>query len=450
MYVHPYGDDLSYAFHGTHSALGERLLQEYRTWNGRYFSSILVLRGPLVLGFDLGLKLYRAVPVVLMVLLVHAAYTLLRTRDLVELSRLRALLAALGFLAVLMNLIPHEGEGLYWYTGAVTYFLPCILILHGAIAVLRYRAATGVLQQVAWAAWGAVLLVALSGSNEVVMVYMLLATGTALFLTERTNSAARPLLLAVFIVALVCAAVVYFAPGNALRSGYFEHTHEPLRTLAFASAQTLRFIGRWSVSPAYLLASLLVLAWAREAQGKALAQWSTRAGRWLALALPITAVFVAMALPYWATGILGQHRTANLALFVFLPLSWWALVVWDVQVFRPRGWAVPLSTHRHRPLLLALLALSLLFTGQDGRVTSDLVSGRAARYDAQCMHRYDQVRQAIRSGASELELEPLNDPPKALSVLDLYADPQHWMNTSLALYFGGDSLHIRLSNGQGR
>lgn len=443
-YIHPYADDFSYAYNGMRSALLDRLLLEYQHWNGRYFSNILVLRGPLNFGLDLGLVLYRCVPVLLIGLLIHASWSLLRTARILEKSGPNSLIVAMGGVAIFLHLMPHAGEGLYWYTGAVTYLLPNILLLYLGLAVLRFARAIRPWEAASWSVLAILLVVIIAGSNELAMVYMLLASAVALIMSFRGERRLRLLFSALFITALICAAIVYLAPGNTVRGSHFTHTHEPIRTLAYATAQTIRFVGHWVLSPVFALSTIVILEWARRCTDThPLITWISRVNRHVALLAPLGAVFIAMVLPYWSTGMLGQYRTVNAALFIFLPLAWLALLVWDVQVFRMRSWTLSLASPRYRPLLLAVLAFFLFFGRHDGDVTSDLFSGRAARYDAQCAERYVLVQEAISSGASELDLELLRDPPASLSVLDLSTDPGHWMNTSIVLYFGGEQLRIR-------
>ena len=51
FYVHPFADDFSYAVAGMRTELLPRLWDEYNLWNGRWFSNIMVLRGPLAVSY---------------------------------------------------------------------------------------------------------------------------------------------------------------------------------------------------------------------------------------------------------------------------------------------------------------------------------------------------------------------------------------------------------------
>jgi hypothetical protein len=440
-FIHPYADDLSYAWTGMHSALGERLVLEYKYWNGRYFSNILVLRGPLVLGLEQGLPLYRMVPVVLMVLFIAAAYALLREMFAAVLSKLRTLIAAMSFLLLYVHLMPHAGEGLYWYTGAVTYLFPSILLLVFAVLQLRGIRVQGSGARAGHMGLSAALVAAIIGSNEVHMVLVLALHVLCLYGSKSFRGRPEQWMLFAWIVA--CASVVVLAPGNAMRGAHFHASHDPLRTIAFSTLQTVRFTGWWLLSPVFLLASLMVLRWGRSCAGASLLNDRLhRYDRWSVLILPFGLVLLTMVLPYWSTGMLGQHRTVNVALFVFLPLAWLALLVWDAQVFRPKGWALAPRWLPQRAGLLLLMTIGLLVLRHDGAVSHDLLQGYAGRYDAQCMERYAKVRAAIASGNDRLVLDALDLPPRSLNVLDLGPDPGNWMNTSLARYLGSDSLEI--------
>jgi hypothetical protein len=415
---------------------------EFNHWNGRYFSNILVLRGPMLLGMERGLPLYRIVPIVLLVLCISAAYMALRAAFPNTLTRMSSLLSSISFTVLLVHLMPHAGEGLYWYTGAVTYFLPNIFMLLNLAVLLHWRNSRSKELRLLLVIISAILIAAIVGSNEVAMVHVLLLQSAVLILCW--TSGMRNLLIGLLVWALLCSSLVYFAPGNAVREAHFINTRVPFRTLAYGVAQTARFAGLWLLSPVFLFASVLILQWGRGLpQDDAFRKFLHHTSRWMALALPVLAVFLAMALPYWGTGILGQHRTVNAALFMFLPLTWLALLAWDAQVLQQSGRSLVPQNRMLRGAGLVVVGLSLLFLRQDGAVTADLWSGTLKRYDAQCSNRYTRVQEAIRMGSDSLELDLLGDAPRSLKVLDLNADPDHFMNRGLVLFFGGDELLIR-------
>ncbi len=435
-YVHPFADDFSYAVAGMHNALGPRLLDEYRFWNGRWFSNILVLRGPLVLGLERGLWLYRVVPLLLIGLTWFGAYRLAHAWvDAPAASRKSLVLASGWFTLLYLHLMPDPSEGIYWYTGAVSYQLPGALMLLVAAAWCRSMDADR--QGRKRAMWFAVFTaVVICGCSELHMVFMVLLHAALLVRSLKHRSVPPSVALLSFAVVLIAAAVMVFAPGNEGRAAQFPHKEELGRTLLWGAAQTGRFLFTWILSPGLLLVSLLFLSCIRylHLSRSAIALLNTWRV-WQVAAFTLVLVFASMALPYWSTGLLGQHRSVNATLLLFLP-CWFLLLMlmqerWPV---RTPGW--------FRPALVGLLAVTFLFTGSGGALTSDLLSRRMAQRNQALHDRYAMIRLAIERGDVGVVVPPLLPTVASLRFLDADPDPGHWINRSMAQYFGAPALEL--------
>jgi hypothetical protein len=435
--MHPYADDWSYAATAFDEPFSDRLVHEYRSWNGRLASNILVLRGPLVLGLERGLPLYRALPLTWIALMVMGWTLLIRSLGPWGPPRSWAFPGALLITTLWLNTLPDLTEGLYWYTGTVTYTLPNLILLFIASAALRSTQAANRGQRVLWS-----MLVVVPGlwaawSSEVHLVILVVAVAVrSLFLLRRDGHLPGPLW-ALAALSAMAALVLVLAPGNATRAAHFPLRGDLINTLAMGGLQTLRFLLAWILSPAICAASFLWLVLLRRTKVILLPGLDLRA---LVVAL-VGTVFVIMAMPYWATGLLGQHRTVNVAFFLFLPL--WALVIAAVErdVLRPANSALP----RHRalvPVLSGFLVLSLLLGGNDGRVASDLLSDAAARSDSTWTARYAEVRKAAVRGGSSVTFTPMVAPPVAIRTMEPDTAPDHWTNTSLARYLGAPGVRI--------
>lgn len=438
FFIHPYADDLSYAAIGMRTELVARLGDEYLNWNGRWFSNALVLRGPLVLGLEPGLALYRCMPVVLMLFtwqasraLIRAAAPLLRKSD--------ASLGAAWFLLLFLQLMPDPGEGVYWYTGAVSYLIPgagLLWMLAMVIPAIQSH------WMISWprALGMGMLGAAIAGCNELHMVLMVILT--ACLVLPDLRSGVRISLKLWVIAAWVAASalVMIWAPGNEARAAAFESRHVMGRTLLWGALQSGRFAIIWMASPALVLASVLFLAGLQAwKQG---ATWlSARLPRpWVIIVTLCGVLFATMALPYWATGVLGQHRTVNGALLALLP--GWFLLLASLRewLLTSRRWlTMPAAM---RIVAHALLIISLFGTGSGARLNGDLFSGRLRRFDAALRERYATVMAARDAGAKRLEVPKLIDPPASIRYLDAGPDPEDWMNRSLANYLGADSVRI--------
>ena len=439
VYVHPYADDFSYAVAGMRQPLLERLAQEYASWNGRYFSNILVLRNPLVLGLGTGLVAYRTVPVALILLTWSAVYRFLSALAGTSSYRTEVTVVALAGVLLFLHGMPDASEGIYWYTGAVTYQVPnalgLILVANWIIALRRDHQRPGSL----WWCVQAVLVIIIAGCNELHMAYLVLFHAGLLIWCRKGVPQAQRMVLILLGLSVACGLIVALAPGNATRGANFPLRHELLRTLVYSTAQTGRFIGTWLFDPVFLSASALFIVWRRRGTN-ARVLFTPFLDRRAALGLPVAVVFVAMFVTYWPTGLLGQYRTLNAAWFFFLP-AWFAmLAVWEPHL---PAWIRPdVLSRRFLHGLTIAIALLVLVTGRDGKLSYDLLFGRGARYDHAVVERYRLITLAVRSGKNApLEL-PAIEPPRSLVILPLNTSPDHWVNRSMADYFGNAQLNI--------
>lgn len=440
-FIHPYADDLNYAAVGMEGPLAERLVVEYRTWNGRWSTNPAVLRGPLTWAPAPSLGWYRAMPAFFILLTICSAFFLLRTMLKDATDSTRMWLGATGFTSIYLNLMPHLGQGIHWYTGAVTYQAASALMLVHVAAVIRMRGATR--QRSLWTALGTATLLFIAGANEVSM--MLVVAFHALLVLMRWRSGARvqALSVALLSIAVLAGAMMAAAPGNAVREEHFPARHDPFLTGVWSMLQTGRFGSAWVFSPIMLVATLLVMPAIRDLASRSRDLASL-------LAIPVRhwslitfgMLFLVMALPYWTTGLLGQHRTVNVALFFFIPL--WLLTVgaFDAQVLLRRGWRLPLSRAWGRRVLMMLAIALLTYAGNDRRVMDDLFSGRAVRYDMRMRERYALIREGMARGAEQVVVPALHDVPLSLAPLDAGPDPGHWMNRGLAAWMGDPELRI--------
>jgi len=437
-YVHPYADALSYATVGMRSGLMERLVLEYNHWNGRYFSNILVLRSPMVLGFERGLFWYRLVPLALMLLTWLGAYRLIRALFRGLLTNANARIAGLIFLLVYLNAMPDASEGFYWYTGAVSYQFPSALILILAAHWVNYLQEPSKPMPLIRSLFMGLLVVVIAGCSELHMA-VLTAGHAVLLLVQRLRTGQwNKTVVLFFLLSVICALVVALAPGNAVRGDNFPMKHDLVHTGLWSTLQSGRFIAIWVLTTVLLPFSVLFIGWLRSAAVGA--SWFAM-NKWLAAALPVSAVLLAMVLPYWSTGLLGQYRTVNTALLLFIPLWFVALAVWDAQVFRKR-WPIQLDL---RGTHCALLLVTLLFFvwGRDMSVSLDLFTGSAAQYDHEMLDRSARIEQAVENGNTELVLPPVTQ-PRSLVITQPGADPDQWMNRSLAEFFGNKDLELRV------
>ena len=439
-HAHPVADDFCYAAKSRGASLWAWSFSEWMNWNGRYASNLLMIHGPLTWSTDL-LPGYRMVPVLLILSTFLSFWFFLRRALQHALSTGQEMLGALAFLLLYLNLMPDLGEGFYWYTGAVTYQLGSILmlvhlgLLFGTHAGWK-RALVFLLN--------VVLAAVITGMDEIHMLLMVaLHAGRFVWLVrKRPGLVARLLLLGVVGAG---AALMYLAPGNAVRGGMFADTHLFWRSLGMSALQAVRFVGTWVLSPALLAFSVLYIPVHRYMREHVPAfARMLQLSPWVAAALPFLLVMASTFPAYWGTGLLGQHRTINVAYIFFIPLWFLNLSLWLERPLMRNVQGLVLPTKAKISFFaLALLGLNLTHNGY--AANSDLFSGRAANYDRVMSQREAAVRNAANDPESRVTFIRLEHPPHSLPNYEEDGPLRSWMVDCEARFFGAEERQVSMN-----
>jgi len=413
-------------------------IHSYQMWSGRYLANFINLLNPIAFG---SFQAYQVVPIFLLYGLIAAIsyfiFQILRGSDL---STYHKLTIGMALSLIYIHNVPDIAQAFYWYTGAITYQLGNIfafILMGNTVRILRDEQEHHGLKHF----MNFVLIVLMIGCNEVVMLLACLALCATSFILIKQKHRSRNHLIAYTIVALICACVVIFAPGNAKREALFTDNHQLFYSLGMTILQTARFSFEWLASTPLIVASILFIPLSLRLSksisfiGKSSAKHAIVAGIVLVL-IPAICIFP----PYWATGILGQHRSVNVGYLFFL-IAWFANIsIWThrftlAQEIHFTGWI--------RNCLMVFFVLGISFTGNGLNVLVDLISGQAQQYDRELSYRYRTLEEAKRTQASTVILSPLNVQPKTLFVLDIVENSDHWINTSYAKFFGIEGVPIR-------
>jgi hypothetical protein len=207
------------------------------------------------------------------------------------------------------------------------------------------------------------------------------------------------------------------------------------------SLQTIRFLGDWLSSGPLLVASALWVASADRARSlvdqKHVRMYLAGCLAGLLLVVPMSA-FPA----YWATGILGQHRTMNTAYFAFLLLWFAGIGLWSASGSRYAAAVRTLGRELRVPLVVLLLA-SLALTHNSYALGSDFVSGRFAAFDREMLERERALRDCRDTSRTTCDIAAIRAIPASFFVLDIAPAARDWVNVAYARYFGLSEVRLR-------
>jgi hypothetical protein len=138
---------------------------------------------------------------------------------------------------------------------------------------------------------------------------------------------------------------------------------------------------------------------------------------------------------YWETGLLGQHRTIDVAYFAFLLLGFAAVSSW-LAAGGPRGDRLRAFCVSWQAPLAMLFGIAILLSGNSYTVGSDLLSGRFVAFDREMKSRYEAL--AVCRASSELvcRIDPIQDVPASYFFVDVSKNASEFVNAAYARYFG--------------
>lgn len=430
FYAHPSADDFSFSYSGRYTSFIQGQIDEYMCWNGRYFSNILVVINPI--RFHLN-SIYQFVPLMMLCVLWLSLYSFIHAVLLHCWSACNKILVASLLLALYLHQLPIVSEGIYWYTGSVIYTIGCastLYLISLFILYLRRKFIFG--KKILHSCLIFLVLVASMGFNEVQTAIILVLTLFFIFLLILEKKRVPLICYAVLFISIICGLILVLAPGNHVRSQFFPQRQLFWHSVTFASAQCLRFAGTWLTSVPLLSSSLLyVVCFRRLSSRSEIIKKSFYLNRFTSGLLLVCPMFICFFAPYWSTGILGQHRTANVAYFFFLPMWFINLSVWYNRAESIISRLSSINKLWQYCLLWGIIILSLLVTKNGCYAWGDLYRGRAKQFDLQMTTRYKSLNIELDT----IRLDAIKNPPYMLFVLDITNNPDHWQNHCYNLYF---------------
>jgi hypothetical protein len=431
QYANPVADDLIYAANKKKNDLLQLLIRDYFYWNGRYASNILVFSNPMVID---SLWMYKAAPIALLIFTILSNFFFI-TVVLKELSdNLERMIITLLFSLLFLYQLPILSEGIYWYTGAITYQLAnCLMLVY--LALLRlYTTGKTIIHKFVHILLLGILLIAVIGFNEVHMIAFLMFACISLFIIKKHKLPHARLFISLFVLTMVSSAMMVFAPGNEIRAGMMSGNHRFLPSLFFSLAQTLRFFLEWISSPPLILLSVLYYYFnKKQREHNALFAASFYLSQPYSVALLFFTVFIAVFPAYWSMGMLGQHRTLNVAYCLFL-LLWFINLTVFFNAYREQLDSLKPLSFRLMVPVCTVIVFSFLFTKNGYDLLNDLFYGRACLYDQQMQKRNELMREP----RDTIYFDRMVNSPKSLLWYDMTESPDYWLNQSYTLYFEGN------------
>ena len=424
IYNHPSADDFNFYVNTENLGYFETQSNWYLTWTGRYFSSAIISL-PIFLKSQ-SFAVYKTVPVLLFIGLMSSLMQL--TKILFStLSLLNRAALVSFFMVAFLAQIPSIAEGFYFLSATITYTLPCILLIVLLATIKKALLARKLRHRLL----AILLTIAIVGCNETSMVLLNLILLTIIMFQYAVNKLFNRFLLIVFLICIMCSLIVYFSPGNSIRSLQFPEKHQFWYAIKKSAIALRGYLGKWM--PALLVFGIALISLINK---KIKHNPLVKIHPLLIIAITLLLVFIGFFVGYWSVGSLIPKRTINVLYFTFL-LGFTVSIVSFVS--NP-------SYRKYTKISPFISILLLLFTANNlfresniSIVFSDLYSNTAQNYNKELQFRYSLLEDC----STNCTVPALNNLPATIYAYDITSDHRHWRNLSYAQYFKKNQISIQ-------
>ncbi len=438
-FVHPISDDFCYTLLGLRENFLETVINEYFRWNGRYSSNFLVILNPMVWN---NLNVYQLIPQLLItgtfLSFAFLFYTIFKT----IIPLINILNLGLIFTLLFIYQMPSVAEGFYWYTGSISYQAASVIFLFYLGSLIKYNNKEFLISKTLHLSFNCMLLILMIGFNEVIMLLLVLFHFVIAYKNHHHDSSFKFAANTLFLVSILAGSAVFFAPGNSYRESNFIDNHNILRSVIFTFMQSIRFFLDWISNIPFVLGSVLSINFVQQFRDKnSLIKNSFYLKPYESSILLIGIFIVCIFPPYWATNILGQHRTINTAYFFFILMWFVNLISWTNYLEKKFIFKLNINP-KIKLLFIALIIASLSFTKNGYTSFLDIFYGKAKKFDLEMRERNNLIYQAKKENRKKIIFKPLSEKPQTIFVSDFTKDPKIWINRCQGDYYGGIELLI--------
>ena len=440
LYTNPILDDFVGANNVLKNGLFNAWKDMYNSCSGRYTADFFVVITPVSFA---DLSYYKLLPVIIILLTLGSTYYFLYTITHNVTGLLHLSISSLVFTLLYFYQMPSLFQGVYWYTSVANYQIGIIFLLFYFAFLYRFYMTNG--KKTSHFILLLILYIITIGINEILF---LISFTFQLYLLWKWYSKNKKI--DMFLTTILCASLLfitisYFAKGNSIRAAHYPNQHQLVHSLLFTTAQMVRFLLEWlNSSVIFLITILYVFGFYNYVSYLPVFKNSFKLHISHIIIFILAVLFYSIFLPYWATGILGQHRTINIAYFFFIIL-WFALVTLlaNRYEFIIRGLSSNTEIKKIK-IIIAIALISMLFTQKNGYlVNSDLVSKRAYKYNEQLKKRYETLKNSHLMNEDICYLKKIDDLPLSIGLWDISEENDKWINKSYELFFGVNRVELK-------
>ncbi|MDO3693775.1 DUF6056 family protein [Wenyingzhuangia sp. chi5] len=427
FFNNPSSDD--YCFASQVKELGFWAAQKatYNGWSGRYISTAIL---SLNIVNENNLIWYKLFPILLLMFLLIGIYFLVKNFFKIRSFVVNVEISILIFLLYLTQM-PIISEGLYWWSGAITYQVANILtlfLLRSLVVLIRNKSVCNVFL-------GSLVGFIVAACNETSMILLNVLFVSVLIVRTYLNKKIDYQILVVFLAILISSAIVFVAPGNSVRGSFFPNQHRFLFSSVLASLDGFRYVLRWS-GLTFLISIILYLKISKSVGLEFLREKLSFSSS-ISLMIVVAVLFSGFFIGFWTMGKPIPARSVN-SVYLFYMVGF-IYIVFKYLVDIKFNLIFSL---KHTSLLLMMIVFSIMFDKKNMiNVIDDLGRGTAYNYNIEVKERVLKTKHSEKN--ETLILRPITRRPITLLENDMKSDSDYFGNKCYANYWGLNEVIVK-------
>jgi hypothetical protein len=154
---------------------------------------------------------------------------------------------------------------------------------------------------------------------------------------------------------------------------------------------------------------------------------------WFWIPLFLTPQFIACAGPVWSTGIIGQHRTPNFALYFQMVIIFLFLV--SEKDHKITSTLKRISNHCSYKRLTVAMIVSLSLWGNGYHALADLLSGQASAFKNEDLTRTAALESFGQYQDTTIVIPAYFHTPRSVFIYDISSNPKDWKNEAYTSFY---------------
>jgi len=447
-YIQPSADDFIYASWAKTSQqtnYWQYQIWNYLSWNGRYFSTILLTFNPLVFQSFAG---YKLIPIFILLVFYTGLFSFLKS--LTNEKNIRIHIFSLMLSICYFNMVPSLPETLYWMSGAVTYTLTWGFLFYWGSFLIKYYKNEHHKSINAFFIF--LLTFIIIGSNEL-SAFITLTASCVLFvfrILSKRKLELFTLLLLIFSGALLV--LVFLAPGNKARLMQFDNHYNLQYALVSTLKNSIKIFVFHIKNPALIV--LVILVWLNISKNTFF-NFTKEQTYNRSLYFIAAVMFIIIPIGYFSSAF-NMGIEPPLRVHGFMGIIVIFILLYFSVMIRLNQSKLSISTHLIKKLnILLSIAFFVFVLGSfhrkageavyfTGNITQALydVSKNATLYNMAHQKRHKLIESEKCKGNLHISVPAIQFKPPSIYFVDIKADSTHWINWGTAHFFNIKSIRL--------